>query len=995
MSYQCDGHYIRFIIKLENILKNDKSTIFVIDHSGSMAGMPYEQVKAAIQYMEDNSAITQPDFILYNEGANISTSNEIVTNRAFGQTSFKAAFATLHDYIQQKPENSEITVVFMTDGQDTCSGKVDKGWRTFFKLYLLSCKRKVIIHALGFGNDCDRRFLEEICTWGTSQGVFRYAESHDLNLRFQELFDFLDITSNLSIDLAPNINMTFESEKQEDNTILIDELLPYNPQLAKFQEPEANIVINQKTYTLHREEPDIIFTLKRLDATEVKTQKDLEFVQKELSKVEVFKAPKATRSHAIELRHELQLKLDNMHQIFADIARGSINTGSGVAKLQSMRYDGKFSKSRRDRVMAMRAAKNVAHMQFADGLVAEHKLTDETPYKNYSQPFGSECSLSGDTILDIVKSPKDIMVFTLSIVRPEVVIDASTLILIKNIGCGTYSREVLEDSMKYAIDHRGADAKGGFAEYHGGAGAAAAVTGKVQEPPQPGWFRGQDGKSMNAYLPLFLDEDENGFHAKRVLYQLRGILGYFTTLDPLGYDSKQYFMLYSLLGQMLCMRANHLFNSEWADWLIQDFAKLCKAVHKTLMITLEAGAYANGKLRTHPLLTFITTPSARTKEIHQNLMTIIGYEKAFPAGEDMDKYLIAFHEELWRRAFQNEYKSEIIVNDLLQRLIFGNVSMDMNADGFNIDQERQIFEDNLLMELLTNGKGSLRKQIEELTLRGKISKDFCYASVDKKYEELPIINYEEQHEFIDKVVQGLHEIILKHVQYVSVLYMFQPSPKLRWLMTIQALRFLTNEQVNKGVNNGEYLNTYSYANLENVLLEKLAKTFNEKRKMSWYTVLEDKRALLTAKMMALTNTLSFAGRLKYVCGNRTWKIFDLLVKMLCNGYVDDIPIPDIKQKIEILLLGKFNGIEVFSFVWGECPREIARKFKIILGDDDFNRIELEMIKDGVIYEHVYREKYLNRHGHGESNPVWKCTNPKHTHGFVYPSGSNRFNGWKL
>lgn len=38
-----------------------------------------------------------------------------------------------------------------------------------------------------------------------------------------------------------------------------------------------------------------------------------------------------------------------------------------------------------------------------------------------------------------------------------------------------------------------------------------------------------------------------------------------------------------ILGNMLLLRANGDFKSEWADWLISDFENLCKAVKPRLL----------------------------------------------------------------------------------------------------------------------------------------------------------------------------------------------------------------------------------------------------------------------------------------------------------------------------------------------------------------------------------------------------------------------------
>ncbi|CAD7960857.1 unnamed protein product [Amoebophrya sp. A25] len=107
---------------------------------------------------------------------------------------------------------------------------------------------------------------------------------------------------------------------------------------------------------------------------------------------------------------------------------------------------------------------------------------------------------------------------------------------------------------------------------------------------------------MNACLPLYLNEA----HFRRVLLQIKPVLGYFFTLDPLGYSGEQLVALYGILGEMLVMRAEssskshdtsggqssstRWFGGDFADWLICDFAKLCGGLIPLTLDFLQAKA---------------------------------------------------------------------------------------------------------------------------------------------------------------------------------------------------------------------------------------------------------------------------------------------------------------------------------------------------------------------------------------------------------------------
>lgn len=99
---------------------------------------------------------------------------------------------------------------------------------------------------------------------------------------------------------------------------------------------------------------------------------------------------------------------------------------------------------------------------------------------------------------------------------------------------------------------------------------------------------------MNACLPLYINDD----HWARVSLQIKPVLGYFFTLDPLGFRADQYIALYCILGHMLCLRANGQFVSEWADWLIADFAKLCSAIKPLALQYLKSGG-AHTRIHSH------------------------------------------------------------------------------------------------------------------------------------------------------------------------------------------------------------------------------------------------------------------------------------------------------------------------------------------------------------------------------------------------------------
>jgi 2'-5' RNA ligase len=613
------------------------SMLFVVDNSSSMHGS-YHSVTKAVQYMLDETqkqavvaAAAEPAFILYNSTAKLCSGAAVVNSRPAGCTSFENAFEAITDYINQQPLASNIAVVFMTDGEDTASKHLSENTQ-LFRSYLQSCRREVIVHSLGFGRRHKREFLQDLNTMGNigSDGCYRYAEdagagteaSSGLAHSFSEIFDFLLTSVKIPVVVG---NFTLEVDGTrvgghaggEDGRLKFDLLLravecePKDDDGAGlFSGDTLTITVGGRVTTLQRAAVDPLFKVRVVEELELLTQDDLDKAQRRLNDIDPFRAPKRDRLQLFEMRAAVQGKLDKYHALFAKIARGLVAAGdkaSVTAHLSSLKHETKFAKARRHRTMDKRAAANAnSVMSIARTLEDLHHTLDMDAFSIYGPDESSlMCCLSGDTIEEMmVDSPSDIMVFGMQVHRPEHVIDAPTEVGVLGICAGTYSNIAFTATTKFACSAQGkgstARALGGFDQatprkptiFDVHPDRADAAPPSSREPGEGfsdnvsvmgdgvGVFRGPDGQQMNAALPLYL----NAQHWRRVEAQLTPTLGFFFTLDPLGFQEAQYMGLYMILGEMLARRARSLqsgdasFDSEWACWLIDDFTKLCAAV---------------------------------------------------------------------------------------------------------------------------------------------------------------------------------------------------------------------------------------------------------------------------------------------------------------------------------------------------------------------------------------------------------------------------------
>jgi hypothetical protein len=246
--------------------------------------------------------------------------------------------------------NQRIVIIFMTDGCDSCNspnaltdGQTKLG--IFLKKYASHC----VVHAIGYSKDHDLNMMNTLKSLGATEGIYRYAEgSTGLDEKFRELFEFADSTVELTMTLprSQQSPMKILGEIIDSDYVEAECWLSIS---EKIEEPIEITVDSQQyrlipTYT----QPDRIFTLKSLSkrVNDVKTQEDLQVIQDELQQVNVFGhssgLSKADRQAIIEFRSELQARLDALHTIMGDTARGTLNQTAALAKMNDLRYADRY-----------------------------------------------------------------------------------------------------------------------------------------------------------------------------------------------------------------------------------------------------------------------------------------------------------------------------------------------------------------------------------------------------------------------------------------------------------------------------------------------------------------------------------------------------------------------------------------------------------------------------------------------------------------------------
>ncbi|CAF4264461.1 unnamed protein product [Rotaria sp. Silwood2] len=974
------------LVKLRIPFHSDKQNedclsrvILVIDRSGSMCGGPWKQVQSAVQAIYEmnqklvRDASFEPIVITYNDTVSITDLASIAKTTACGSTDFVKAFQQVQTTVKQMNVKKRIVIIFMTDGCDSCNRpNAILDTQTKLRMFLRNSGFNCVVHVIGYSKDHDLNMMDTLKTLGTTEGVYRYAEgSMGLDEKFRELFEFADVTVEFTIKL-PNINepIKITGEMIDSDYVESECWLSLNENI---KDPiEISIGRNHYNVIPKFTEPDTIFNIKSLSkrTNNVTTQNELDQIQNELQQLNMFgnhaNGTKADRQLAIELRAELQTRLNALHSIMADIARGTLNQTAALAKMNDLRYADKFSKSSRQRRMDQRAVRNQANLQLIDKKLNELKFNEEIAFNNVDLTTFTCCLTLNNCQDMMIESQDDIMGVGLVVERQEHVVDAPTLISVKHVSVTILSRSACDDAIKMKLNiGDAAQLHGGFIASKTNAPTTSTNLNQRKIKNQPSEFtRGVAAEPINTFLPLYICDA----HFERVQVMLEPILGYIFTLDISGYKSDQLLGLYSILGQM--MNASPRNNSEREEIILYEFKRLC---HGLLPQTLEYLGQENDILKK-----FMANPTGRSKAHIQNLMTLFGYIHALDIKTIDESLRYAIVEEIYRRHFSYIYHgtSDNIINEHLQSLLY-----DKDDDNNNNDTNNESNINDFSYVKTKNDKtndGHFGQYARAVFKKNEKNPKIPTENIDIEFEipERPISSM--NNKIRSKMIELLSSFSIKPIQNVLDrlgIRMMDISNEQECLilrsMLVQCLRFYSNESINSAVLNKTFFNVQT--DFERILIV-AHEEFDANRENLAKNKIEQIRALEIARRTVLTNDIGvYLGRMMVYAPTRGGKIFDTILSLLLDRSQKQVPL--LAEKISIIFTGRYkehrdaekefdvlsNGIAWFP------DRSIITRVKEALGEDQWD--DLDRLMRGRTCGHVYRLSDIpNRHGYCNSHP---------------------------
>ena len=197
----------------------------IVDKSGSMSGKPIQQVQYSLRRLVEMTFRTPTlmtcivpycdtaSSVLIDRINGIQFYENVINglSQNMGGTSFRAAFDEIIRVAQTNNANdaiSQMTVVFLTDGQDG-SGVSKSDFETSFKQQIKSVWSKpFVIHTIGFGGGHDFNFLNKLKMVGTSEGEYKFADpaedNDSLSNNINSIMNVISETTVVPIQIKEN-----------------------------------------------------------------------------------------------------------------------------------------------------------------------------------------------------------------------------------------------------------------------------------------------------------------------------------------------------------------------------------------------------------------------------------------------------------------------------------------------------------------------------------------------------------------------------------------------------------------------------------------------------------------------------------------------------------------------------------------------------------------------------------------------------------------------
>lgn len=903
--------------------ESNTKVVLVCDTSGSMGGHPREQVLKTVDELDGY------DFEIINYSSRsmlLSKRSDLIKTWQNGGTQFRRAFETMIKYAK---ENSDCNVVFvfLTDGkaQDDPEDKCASSWAmlheesnctlSVLRTELRRLHNDVVVHCFGLGLEHDQAFLDKLRKAGNKEGVYVYASRKSSEISEELLSTVMFATRNVKLPLNIDGKHTMVDGYIEGSSITFQLSWPNIPD--KITQGSSSCTPKVEKNDLMHGLADIsnrVYAIKENDSLQ------LIELQKRLNELKGTKMKLWERVGIMEKIDSLQKDMDHMLSVFSQNTKGSMNSDEFSARLRSLAFLGRMSKARMNRTMDQRAELNRHFLQNVEKNLSCIPTPSSMELDAISEEY--KCDISHITLVEMLSDTDyntDIMGNGLVFFRDEVAVDQPSTVHVKQ-GPTLLCFNTFADAALYQLNQGNVNSTGTFDKTQ--------ITSVCS---------GVSGEPINGFLPIYGSET----HYKRVRVLLPIVLGLTFTLSETGYHPKQVPALFAILARLYRQA-----NSERNKFIVAHFKQLCEhiLIDGELMKSLHVPKLYQPM---HIVDRFCTDVESHQKSELPTMDILYGCMLASNGNSlavNFDEILLL---EVFRRYFNHKMSVEKGGRDhfynTIQTFLFG--------------------EDYSKSE-------PILKNTPELT-----KKDGSFHFVKPEFEDyvpLPLVDRVVKPEWLDKIGVSMDpEVFMKDNDVIGLTITKERYIQLLYFCVVYGMYNCANDKYRETVDQKLFVMDPSDTESVNKFLNHVYEQYDAKRRENWSKSCEKRELEVTAEYIVfnLDRVDHFLHFVKDL--TRGSKIWSVLVTLMFPDNKDYDRIPLYDKKLAIMITSKYNGNVVFEggpWMAGKHYAELIReKWK----GTNFEQILQELDSSSIV--HLYRmSDKPNRHGHCNSNPLWKA-----------------------
>ncbi|CDW75354.1 UNKNOWN [Stylonychia lemnae] len=705
-----------------------RALILCFDQSGSMSGKPFEALqKGAIMIGESIFATKDYEKVsvcYYDDSVHAMEANDLIGYQKYvnsqcirGSTNFVAVFKYIEQFLTQYSGRiRDVSVIFFTDGQDTCNNKevIEKSLQNL-KAYLQKNNLNSRFLTVGFTSSHDAPFLNRISNTGSELGNFFYinTDTGDYSQQIQECLSqsvsmagrqdglALNISSH-AFELKQKLNLQKnyvieESKENEDGDgdaemneeIKMDdnanELLEFSEQIiireGALQDLRGELVFGKKTINItfelvHVENPPaevlsraqikyinkLIFETVQEIQSDIKVRTHTELLEyimnldKELdSFVESSMKIKDRdlRKVIMEEIGECKDKTSKVMEVLRASTGGRINNVQ-IAQLNDLAYKA-VRKRGLQKKLDERAVKNEGFYKKLDQQLKG--VAKKMDFKALREEYKDLIDMIGSCPIstnDLIQTMEesDCMCLGLDVGRSEAAIADPTRLVIKDIIPTFMSADSFLTVAAFTIK-RNEEAHGGY---------------DVKNQGQLALGVGRE--NITGIMPLYLFKEHWEFARRKA----PPVYGFITTLDVMGYASSQYFTV----PYLVLLKALEKNNSQ----KVEIYSKIVTLVLETCKNIMSFNE-EHRKMAIQQIVDFHKNPESRTADIVASIPVMLAqlyvitlvenYESYLPEDFKLDQPTLA---NIFRFAFEEHSRrcirsdAEILTKNTILKALF-------------------------------------------------------------------------------------------------------------------------------------------------------------------------------------------------------------------------------------------------------------------------------------------------------------------------------------